>query len=233
MKLTPEGLQLLLDWEVGGGREYYEKFCIHPTVPDPENTSSGITIGIGYDLGQNDMGTTHREWDEYLPIEDLASLLTCCGLRGAEAVKVLSKVRRIEISWDAALAQFLNYTVPRYNTLAEHAFPFLDVAPQAVQESLLSLVFNRGTSMDGDRRKEMRAIRGLVKIGKWDGISGQLRQMKRLWPNTRGLRDRREAEALHIENAIGRVLYELPEGAEPADQDWTTPGFYKRGGDNA
>ncbi|MEM5788855.1 MAG: hypothetical protein AAGU11_16205 [Syntrophobacteraceae bacterium] len=44
----------------------------------------------------------------------------------------------------------------------------------------------------------------------------------------KGLRDRREVEARHIERGLAKTAYDLPEGAELADQDWTTPGFFKR-----
>jgi hypothetical protein len=48
------------------------------------------------------------------------------------------------------------------------------------QGGLVSLVFNRGTSMEGHRRREMRAIRDLVPKKDVKEIADQIRQMKRI-----------------------------------------------------
>ena len=201
-KLSPEGLQLILDGEVGGGRTYYEKYCSRPVVPDPANTQSGVTIGIGYDLGANDVETFTREWGEYLTLDQLARLVPACGLHSMAAARYLPGVRDIVISWDAALDQFEQFSVPRYARFTESAFPGVSEAPQSVQEALLSLVFNRGPSTKGSRRSEMAAIRDLVAQRKWDGIPAQIRSMKRLWTRTPGLVKRREAEARFIEEGL-------------------------------
>ncbi len=56
--------------------------------------------------------------------------------------------------------------------------------------------------MAGDRRREIRAIvEAYVGAPDLHRIAGQVRAMARLWPNTRGLRRRREAEAALIESA--------------------------------
>ena len=66
------------------------------------------------------------------------------------------------------------------------------------QGALVSLVFNRGASMKGDRRIEMRAIRNLAPQKDYAGIAQQFRKMKRLWIGTdieKGMSRRRDAEA--------------------------------------
>lgn len=203
MGVTQEGLQLLLDGEVGGGRIYYEKHCQRPVLPDPENTVSGITIGIGYDLGQHTEDAFLADWEAFLfDKQKIKALSRVCGLKGKAAAFALPHIQKLTISWTEAFNQFRNVTVPKYEKMAMDAFPGLDAAPQPVKEALLSLVFNRGTSMSGDRRSEMREIRYMVEAGNWNGIAEQLRAMKRLWPNTRGLRNRREAEAKYIEDGL-------------------------------
>jgi len=214
MKLTPEGLQLLLDGEVGGGWKYYEKFCLHPVVPGGKDTNSGITLGIGYDCGAQSTGTFLTEWEDFLSQADLARLLTVVGLRGAEAKRWLPILKDITIPWDAALEQFERYSVPRYWAATQQAFPGVTEAPPCVQEALLSLVFNRGPSMAGARRIEMRFIRIAVAAGQWSQIPVELREMKRLWPDTKGLQNRREAEARHIE--IGLAKSNSPQSAQSA-----------------
>lgn len=202
MNLSDEGLQLILDGEVGGGQAYYDEHCRQPIVPDPAHTQSGVTIGIGWDCGQNTSDDLEREWSEYLDRPSIASLSRVCGLKGMTAYHALRSLGNLGIEWDTALAQFLAYTVPRYWQSTCAAFPGVEDAPRPVQEALLSLVFNRGPEMEGDRRLEMREIRSMVAETNWEGIPGKIRDMKRLWPDTRGLQIRREAEAKFIETGL-------------------------------
>jgi GH24 family phage-related lysozyme (muramidase) len=65
-----------------------------------------------------------------------------------------------------------------------------------------SLVFNRGTSLVGDKRLEMRNIKVLIPKKDYKKIAQEIRSMKRLWrgKNLDGLIERREAEAKLIES---------------------------------
>ena len=85
----------------------------------------------------------------------------------------------------------------------------MDVFPGVVQGALLSLVFNRGTSLEGGRREEMRRIRDLLasnspKRETLEAVAAQLRQMKSIWAGKGldGLVIRREKEARWVESAI-------------------------------
>ncbi|MBZ9578971.1 lysozyme family protein [Klebsiella quasivariicola] len=91
----------------------------------------------------------------------------------------------------------------------------VDTYPQAISlppdsaGAILSLVYNRGPSLalpgSGDpidRRREMREIRDDFTQGNIRNIPERLRSMKRLWPNQRGLRLRRDGEANLIENEL-------------------------------
>ena len=210
IKLTPAGEQLILDWEVGGGQSYYVRFCRHPTVPGGRDTVSGITIGIGWDVGAHSHGELNEEWSDFLAPEILAKLFTVVGMKGDTAKKFLPQMQPIIISWDTALAQFLAHTVPCYFKMTQEAFPGVEIAPACVQESLLCLVFNRGDSVAGPRHTEMADIRSLVAGMEWSNIPNELRSMKRLWPDTKGLCDRREAEAKHIEEGLASGT--MPQG---------------------
>ena len=200
MTLSDKGLQLILDWEVGGGKVYYNRFCKRPVVPDPENTQSGVTIGIGWDCGYATEESLEQEWGDYLDASDIDRLKAVIGLRSMDAFQALPSLSDLEIEWESALDQFLKYTVPKYWYETCRAFPGVEDAPQCVQEPLLSLVFNRGASMEGDRRREMRDIRSSVASKDWFFIPNSLREMKRLWVKVPGLQNRREAEAKFIEN---------------------------------
>jgi len=59
----------------------------------------------------------------------------------------------------------------------------------------VSLVYNRGPEMSGDRRREMKAIQVHLAAGDFSEVAVEIEAMKRLWPNSRGLRDRRDREA--------------------------------------
>ncbi|QQR97778.1 MAG: hypothetical protein IPK18_13225 [Sphingobacteriales bacterium] len=69
---------------------------------------------------------------------------------------------------------------------------------------MLSIVYNRGSSLVGTGRTEMKNIVPLVKTKDLKEIAKEIRSMKRIWennPNTRGLLIRREAEAVLVEQA--------------------------------
>ena len=69
---------------------------------------------------------------------------------------------------------------------------------------LISMVFNRGNSLEGDRRKEMKDIVPLVEKKDYEGIAKQIEASKRLWEgkNMAGLLDRRDGEASLVRNAV-------------------------------
>ena len=127
-----------------------------------------------------------------------------CELTGEIAKQRLASVRDLIISWELAWEVFNVVRVPKFYNLTKKAFPGFEELPADVQGGLVSLVFNRGTSMEGDRRREMRAIRDLVPKKDVKGIPDQIRQMKRIWvgtPIARGMNRRRDAEAALIEES--------------------------------
>jgi GH24 family phage-related lysozyme (muramidase) len=166
--------------------------------------ASGITIGYGYDLGQEPAADFHADWTPYLAAADLALLNGVLGLKGAAAQATASSLKSIRIKETDSQTVFLNRSVPKYQALTEGAFPGVDALPADAQGALLSLVYNRGTSMSGDSRSEMRAIRDAVPDGDLQEIADQLRAMKRLWvgKGLDGLLKRRDAEADLVESCI-------------------------------
>ncbi|MEG4803499.1 peptidoglycan-binding protein [Microcoleus sp. ARI1-B5] len=196
--LSYRAIELILEFEVGGGREYYEKLLQRPTWPEG---ASGITIGIGYDLGYNSVEVFNQDWNK-LGDADQKRLSECCELTGEVAKKRLASVRDIIVAWELAWEVFNVVTVPKFYNQTKAAFPGLEELPADVQGGLISLVFNRGPSMEGNRRREMRAIRDLVPKKDIKGIAEQIREMKRIWVGTsieKGIGRRRDAEADLIE----------------------------------
>lgn len=189
--ITQKALDLIIKYEVGGGESYYNKFLRRPTFP---GNSSGVTIGIGYDLGYESI----QPWETRLPAVTVNRLRPCAGKYGLKANALIPSLRDIIIPWAMAVDVFHSYTLPRHERLTGRALPGFDKLHPDVQGALVSLCFNRGTSMTGDRRREMRDIRGCVAAGDVQGIADAIYEMKRLWPDTKGLRYRRDAEAALI-----------------------------------
>lgn len=195
MPINDASLQLILEFEVAGGEEAYNKKLQNPVWP---GAASGVTIGVGYDLGYNSVATIRSDWGQQLPQTDLDRLVTTAGKTGPAAKAALPSVKDIKVPWPAAFAVFQAVTIPKFTETARKAFPGFDNLDPNCQGALVSLVFNRGGSMAGPRRTEMRAIRDLVPQKNYAGIAQQLRNMKRIWKGTdieKGMNRRRDAEA--------------------------------------
>jgi len=208
-QLSENALDLIINFEVGGGKSYYNKFLQAPEWPGGQ---SGVTIGIGVDLGYDAEVISYLNGK--IPAEQLNRLARCVGLTGTRARAALGNVRDIRISWDIAIDYFQNYTLPKYIEETLEAFPNSDQLPDDAFGALVSLVFNRGPLIDNsDRRREMREIRRILLLGNDEevdnddilAIAAQVRSMARLWADTASdadLHDRRIAEAELIENSI-------------------------------
>ena len=166
--------------------------------------SSGITLGIGYDLGYVIMDQFESDWGPYLTSAQLNRLRDAVGKRGIAARNRAVQFEDIRIRRKDAEAVFIERNIPLYSLKTEMAFPGVTKLPPDAQGALVSLVFNRGTSMEGDRRREMRTIQAAVANGDLQEIADQLRSMKRLWVNQGldGLLVRREEEAKLVESCI-------------------------------
>ncbi|MEQ1696395.1 MAG: TIR domain-containing protein [Hyphomicrobiaceae bacterium] len=206
-RLGEGAMNLIIQSEVGSAAEYERRFKT-PSVP---GGSSGITVGIGYDVGYHTPDEVAQDWAE-LPAADLALLKTASGLRGPAAVAHLPQVANVVIPYDMALRQLRGKTIVQFGRKTLQTFPgALDLPPDAFG-ALVSLVYNRGHSITGDRRDEMRAIRSLLILGDYPGVAGQIRGMKRLWPDVIGLVNRREAEATLFETSVTQAV----KAAKPA-----------------
>ena len=193
------GLEQLVQFEISS-EAYYRRYLSHPTYPGGE---SGITIGIGYDLGYNTKAQIGRDWRGKTSDADLKELLVVAGLKKDTASDALPSVEHIKIPLQAAKEVFYTSSLPKYAKLTRKAYPGVEDLPGDAQAMLLSLVFNRGIKKSGSRRREMKAIEPMVIAKDLKGIAEQIRSMKRLWDKEklRGLHDRRDKEAQIIEEA--------------------------------
>jgi hypothetical protein len=197
--LSPNAFKLILDYEVGGGEGYYNKYLKRPCWP---KGASGVTIGVGYDLGYNSETQFQEDWGGIINDSDFNRLRKCLGFKGSVANSKLSSVRDIEIPWDSALNVFKKNTIPRFIKLTLKAFPDADKMHPDAFGALVSIVFNRGSSLKGSRRIEMARIRDLVPSKNYSAIAQEIHNMKRIWKGKGldGLLRRRDKEASLVES---------------------------------
>jgi hypothetical protein len=191
VELTAPGVTFIGREEVSSPAEYRRKY-IHPVWP---SATSGITIGIGYDLRFANAAKLQADWRELLPAGVITRLAQVSGTVGSPAR--LESVRDIIVPLPAAVRAFLDRMMPEHIGNTRRAFASLDNLPPHRRTALISLVFNRGGSLNpnDDRRREMRTIRDLLAAGKLDSVAEQFEFMTRLWPTEPGLVDRRRREA--------------------------------------
>jgi transposase len=162
---------------------------------------SGIALGFGYDLGFVSKESFETDWKNHLLPAQIARLSEAIGVTGTSAQALAPRFGDIIVTREAAVDVFERGTLPQYVARTAAAFPGFDKLPLDAQGALVSLVFNRGTGLEGDRKKEMRTIRDLVPSGDLAAIAREIRAMKRLWPSLPLLVARREAEAALLESA--------------------------------
>lgn len=196
MILSEKGLKLVLDYEVGGGEPYYRKFLAAPTVP---GFSSGVTIGIGFDLGYCNRAEFDRAWSN---LDCAGRLRSVIGLTAQEAQQACRGLEGIKVPWEMALKVFLDQQCPIHWLRTLRVYPQAAQLPEDCASALFSLVFNRGTSLSGERRSEMLGIKDALATNHLDEVPRLIRSMKRLWPATSGLPKRREAEAALFEEGL-------------------------------
>ena len=214
MRISAEAFNLIVSEEVTS-EAHYEAKLRHTEWPRGE---SGVTIGIGYDLGQTDRDKIAQDWRGRVPDAMLSSMLSASGVTGTPANSLANSLSgSIDIPWDVAIAVHRECVVPRWEAIVERALPNADRLSPDCFGALVSLTFNRGASFgkDGDRYREMRAIKAHIAAGEFSKIPAEIRAMKRLWEGKGlpGLLKRRDAEAALFE----RGLSVAPLGPRPTE----------------
>lgn len=192
MNLSPKAFKLIVDQE---GINQPGKW------PGGE---SGVTIGYGYDLGHRTMMEFVRDWQDKLAPDAMQRLARVIGKRADTARIASLGLKDIRITKEASAEVLKTNTIPWAIAETRRVFPGVELLPEDAAGALVSLVFNRGGSVSGDRRREMRAIQKAVLTRDLKEIAAQLRSMKRLWvgKGLDGLLRRREDEALLVESCI-------------------------------
>ncbi len=191
--VAPAAVDLIVRFEIISPA-YYVKRLQQPVWP---GGASGVTWGIGYDGGYQ---TATRITGDWVGHPDASALAVTAGIVGTRAKSLLPEVRDIVTPLPIAQTVFAQSTLPSYTDLTARAFAKgWDGLTKPAQGSLVATVYNRGASMRGDRRREMRVLRDeCVPAGDTACMAAQFRSMCRIWVGTdveRGLCNRYEATA--------------------------------------
>jgi hypothetical protein len=199
--ISKRSIDLIIQHEIGG-RQVYEKRYNKVYWAGGE---SGATLGIGYDMGYNTEKQFLLDWSANLNLNFINALRPLCGLKG-EKVKGLIKgeVLNVRVPYNTAYEVFVKSSLPRYYAMTKKIYPNMDLLNEDTQGALVSMVYNRGSKLEGDSRLEMRAIVDLIAKQDYEGIAEQIEKSKRLWEGKGldGLVVRREAEADLIRDSI-------------------------------
>lgn len=177
--ISVRGMNFLLENEISCSltdHRPYNGLYLHPEWPQGD---SGITTGVGYDWGYEE--TYAFDWEPVLTPQDYADLKAVAGLTGQAARKRLKDVAHVITTWEQGYSVFDLKQLPREYIKTARMFPGMQDLTLNAQSALISLEYNRGTSMIGPARAEMRAIRDLVPGADYQGMAKQFRKMTRLW----------------------------------------------------
>lgn len=207
--VSQKAVDMIIYYEVGG-KEYYESRLSKPTVPAWQTTSSGVTIGFGFDCGYNTKDQIATAMNGILSNDEIKALQSVSGMKGKNAYyNGLPKVKNtVHLSYSDAEQIFKKDSLPRFTKQTANAFVLSsNRLPPDCNGALTSLVFNRGPSMaNSDSRKEMRWIRYNISVNKEENVPSDIKAMKRLWSYTKlkGLHLRRDAEAKLFQEGLDK-----------------------------
>jgi len=203
MDIGKKGIDFICAWETGG-RRYYEK--VYKSTFIWPGLSSGPTIAIGVDCGFYKKEELTAMFEKYVSSDELKLIHGAIRQTGQKGRAYTKKLKGIVVTWDESLEIFSDFTLPKFEALAENTFPGVGELCASAQIAMLSLVFNRGSSLVGSRRAEMAKIKKLVPKKDYKSIAAEFRSMKRLWAENKNsdsdLTDRREAEAKLVESCL-------------------------------
>ena len=194
-KISKKAFDMIVGFEVSS-EAVYEKKYRGPIWP---GFKSGVTIGIGYDIGQTGAAVVQADWSGVISDAMLAALKTAVGVTGPAAQQRAAQLKgQVDVPFSAAIKVHSDRVIPRWVAVVEKALgPNTSSLSPDCLGALVSLTYNRGPSFSkaGPRYEEMRAIKDCVANRRFADIPAQFRKMKRLWPSTSGLPGRRDKEA--------------------------------------
>jgi len=181
LTISNKAIEAIIAAEISS-EAYYNKFLAAPSWPTGQ---SGVTIGIGYDLGYNTKQQISNDWKGLVSEPFLTYMQSVAGLKGLAAKSKTTKLFKVPL--DIARKVFTEKTLPRYCKDTLTAYPTADQLTPNAFGALVMLVFNRGSSFgtmgkpSWNSRKEMRELAPLITAKNYPAIAAKIREMKRLW----------------------------------------------------
>lgn len=208
-RISKKAFDLCVSHEVTS-KAYYEKHYQRPEWP---GLQSGVTVAIGYDLGQASRQKIISDWQNLVSPDMLLIMASCAGYVGNAGKNKLGEVRsKILIPWDKALKVFATRDVPTWTAEVIRRVPGADKLSPTQLGVLFDLAYNRGHSwsMAGDRYSEMRAIKAAVGAGNLSLVPGLIISMKRIW-------DKNKVPGLHRRCDERAALWRWALNAKPGE----------------
>jgi uncharacterized protein (TIGR02594 family) len=200
-EISDRAFNLIVEFEVTN-KPNYEQRLRGPTWP---GGASGVTIGIGYDVGHTSVTNLRADWANFIPDGMIKALEGASGNKGVDARAATDKLaKKVDVPWDSAIKVQRTKVIPRWIKTVESALENTNKLNDHCLGALVSLANNRGASFKSskDDHAEMRNIRTHMANERFHLIPNEIRAMKRLWPSVKGLRDRRDAEAKFFEDGL-------------------------------
>ncbi len=200
LPISKRAYNLIISFEVSSQAVYNKRYR-HPEWPGGK---SGVTVGIGYDVGYCSEAQLNNDWLGEIAPAMIASLQGVRGLKGQAARNAHSSVQNVDVPWQNAINVHSKTVIPRWVTIVTKAVPGASNLNPDCLGALVSLAYNRGASFSaqGARYAEMRGIKQAVASNNLSAIPGLIRDMKRLWPGVRGLLIRRDREAQLFQDGL-------------------------------
>ena len=107
--------------EEDSGQAYYVRHYTHFEWPQG---ASGPTVGIGYDCGYSTREQILRDWSGIIPDAMVAALQDAAGLKSYAAAQfVRLHYAGVTITWDQAMAEFMQRELPKWEAECRAALP--------------------------------------------------------------------------------------------------------------
>ncbi len=206
-EISRDAVNLIVRNEVSNEAAYRHSLE-SPTWP---GGASGVTIGIGYDIGYVSADEFMADWTGLLSGDVLARLRNCAGIKGAPASRLISSLADIDVPWEAAKQVFEHASLLKSKLATIRAFPSsIYLSPDSFG-ALVSLVFNRGSdTRDLPRRHEMYLVAQAMENGQVSLVPGLILAMRKVWeddegnalPGFAGLITRREEESALFDRGL-------------------------------
>ncbi len=119
--ISERAAKLIVSFEVTDQKAYQQKYqgAIWP------QGQSGITIGIGYDVGYVTKVWLHEDWDGLVEPTQLSLLEIACEVPGPRAQGMLPRLSSIKIPWSTAYQERFTYRKHCRRSRTAISFPMI------------------------------------------------------------------------------------------------------------